>query len=98
MTIDEFQKRIEAQFLTRDKARGVAGTFLWFVEEVGELATALREGVDRHELTEEFADVFAWLASLASLSGVRLTDAVAKYADGCPRCRKTPCACGEVKP
>jgi NTP pyrophosphatase (non-canonical NTP hydrolase) len=98
MTIDDFQKRIEAQFLARDQARGVGGTFLWFVEEVGELATALREGAPRRALADEFADVFAWLASLASISGIRLADAVAKYADGCPRCRKTPCACGEVKP
>jgi NTP pyrophosphatase (non-canonical NTP hydrolase) len=98
MTIDEFQKRIESQFLARDKARGVGGTFLWFVEEVGELATALRENTDRKALSDEFADVFAWLVSLASISGIRLEEAVAKYAQGCPRCRKTPCACKEVKP
>ena len=94
MTIDEFQKQIEGSYFKRDSARGVAGTFMWFTEEVGELASAVRGGSE-DELREEFADVFAWLVSLASLAGVRMEDAVAKYAGGCPVCRETPCACPE---
>ena len=92
MTIQEFQKNIEMIYLKRDAARGLGGTFMWFVEEVGELATALREE-DRQHLEGEFADVFAWLVSLASIAGVDMTKAVEKYGNGCPRCHGTPCHC-----
>ena len=92
MTLDEFQKRIERIYFERDNARGVSGTFMWFLEEVGELAHALRAD-DRENLSEEFADVLAWLSTLASISGVRLKDAARRYADGCPYCGHAPCTC-----
>ena len=94
MTIDEFQKLIHDTYFERDEDRGVGGTFMWFTEEVGELATAIRRG-DRENLLEEFADVFAWLVSLASITGVRMEDAVRKYAEGCPCCKKIPCDCSD---
>jgi NTP pyrophosphatase (non-canonical NTP hydrolase) len=94
MRISEFQRSIEAAFGEKDAARGVAGTFVWFVEEVGELARALK-GTDPANLEEEFADVFAWLATLASLNGVELERAVSKYRGGCPKCGRAPCACRE---
>ena len=93
MTVAEFQRHIENIYFRRDSERGLEGTFMWFVEEVGELATALREGTDQ-EVLEELADVFAWLATLASIKGIELNDAIAKYANGCPACRATPCNCG----
>ena len=65
---------------------------MWFVEEVGELARALK-GEDPENLREEFADVYAWLATLACLAGVDLAEAVRKYEGGCPRCAAAPCAC-----
>jgi len=92
--LGEFQRLIEAIYLEKDKARGVAGTYMWFAEEVGELTRALRRGTDRDNLLEEFADVLAWLSSLASIAGVDLEQAVAhKYGSGCPYCHATPCAC-----
>ena len=94
MRIAEFQRRIEEAYGAKDSERGVAGTFVWFVEEVGELARAVK-GSDRQNLSEEFADVFAWLATLASLCGVELEDAISKYAAGCPKCERTPCSCTE---
>lgn len=88
-----FQALIEAIYFQRDSARGVQGTLLWFVEEVGELVRAIRRG-ERDNLAEEFADVYAWLATLASLHGIDLeATGRRKYAAGCPRCRATPCAC-----
>jgi NTP pyrophosphatase (non-canonical NTP hydrolase) len=87
-----FQERIESIYLARDSARGWERTFTWFIEEVGELARALHRG-DRKSLEEEFIDVAAWLVSLASIRGVDLEQAAAKYASGCPRCRAVPCAC-----
>jgi NTP pyrophosphatase (non-canonical NTP hydrolase) len=88
-----FQKQIEDIYFERDRTRGVEGSLLWFVEEVGELVRAIRRQ-EPENLEEEFADVYAWLATLASLHGVDL-DALgrAKYGKGCPRCRETPCSC-----
>ena len=95
VTTREFQKLIESIYLAKDSRRGVEGTFRWFVEEVGELARSIRHK-DKAELEGEFADVYAWLASLASQSGIDLEEAaLAKYRDGCPKCRKTPCSCRE---
>ena len=95
MKLAEFQELIEKTYFQRDFERGVGGTFMWFVEEVGELATAIREGHDPEALKGEFADVLAWLCTLASLSGIRMEDAIAKYAKGCPACKKLPCACSD---
>jgi NTP pyrophosphatase (non-canonical NTP hydrolase) len=57
----------------------VPRTFMWFVEEVGELATALASGQDRANMEEEFADVFAWLCTLANITDVDLEKACGKY-------------------
>ena len=92
MELAEFQARIEATFGERDRARGVDGTFRWWVEEVGEVAKALRRR-DPAELEHELGDALAWLASVAGTLGVDLEKAVARYADGCPRCRCSPCGC-----
>jgi len=86
------QRTMEAVYGERDRARGVPTTVAWLAEEIGELAKAVRKGTveeQRHEL----GDVLAWLASLANQLGLSLDDAVARYADGCPRCGATPCAC-----
>jgi NTP pyrophosphatase (non-canonical NTP hydrolase) len=77
LTIASFQKHISTRYESADRARGSARTFLWFIEEVGELATAL-EGSDGENLEEEFADVFAWLCTLANINDVDLTQAVTK--------------------
>lgn len=94
MTIDKFQKQIEAIYYERDMERGVPLTFTWFVEEVGELAKEIRQTPhDIQRLREEFADVFAWLSTLASMLGISLEDAAQIYAEGCPKCNATPCEC-----
>ena len=80
MTLAEFQKLIRDRYFETDSARGTAATFLWFSEEVGELAQALghdlRGDGDRENLSEEFADVLAWLATLANINGIDLTEAI----------------------
>ena len=81
MEIREFQNLIARQYERRDRERGVPRTFLWFIEEVGELATALASG-DKANTEEEFADVFAWLCTLANISDVDLERACRKYTDG----------------
>ena len=77
LTIADFQRHISERYESADRARGSAGTFLWFIEEVGELATALH-GKDRENLEEEFADVLAWLCTLANINDVDLARAVGK--------------------
>jgi len=96
VTIREFQTLIERIYLEKDGRRGVDGTFRWLVEEVGELARGIRHK-DPAELSGEFADVFAWLASLASQCGISLeAAALDKYRAGCPKCHAAPCKCVEV--
>ena len=92
-TIREFQTLIENIYFERDNSRGLEGTTLWFVEEIGELVRALRRG-DRDNLREEFGDCFAWLSSLASICKLDLAElAFEKYGNGCPRCQGIPCGC-----
>jgi NTP pyrophosphatase (non-canonical NTP hydrolase) len=96
MTLPDVQSLIRDLYGAKDSSRGVEGTFMWFMEEVGELAGALRSGGNELEL--EFADVLAWLATLANLAGVDLEAAVRrKYGSGCPGCGRQPCACARAE-
>ena len=80
-------------YLHRDSERGVARTYDWLVDEVEELGEALN-GSNKEEVQKEFADVIAWLASLANITGVDLERAaVAKYDHKCPKCGCSPCEC-----
>lgn len=92
MTLQEFQRQIDATYGTRDRARGIDATFRRLVEEVGELARALRDG-DPAGLEEEISDVLAWTVTIASQRGVDIARAAGRYAGGCPRCGSTPCVC-----
>jgi len=93
MDLAAFQAQLAATYGSKDRARGIPGTFMYFTEEVGELAEALREP-DDHDLAGEFADCLAWLTSLAHLAGVDLAAAtVAKYGTGCSHCLQAPCVC-----
>jgi NTP pyrophosphatase (non-canonical NTP hydrolase) len=78
MQIREFQKLISQKYETRDRQRGTPATFLWFIEEVGELATALA-GTSQKDKELEFADVFAWLCTLANINEVDIEKACEKY-------------------
>ena len=95
MDLRDFQLLIDKMYSDKDRARGSAGTFLWLVEEIGELASALGEGTAQDK-ESEFADVLAWLATLANVEGVDLTAAMEKkYGTGCPGCGKFVCTCRE---
>lgn len=96
ITLAEFQDLIRRMYLPKDVARGVDGTFMWLIEEVGELAAALRHGTHQ-ERAGEFADVLAWLTTIANVVGVDLTAAVnAKYGSGCPGCGRFVCTCPDA--
>lgn len=75
LTLSGFQKHISDKYEKVDRERGTPRTFMWLMEEVGELATALN-GDDRANLEEEFADVIAWLCTLANINDVDLARVV----------------------
>lgn len=79
VSFTDFQAFIEERYGEKDRERGVSKTFLWFMEEVGELASALQKsgnGESHEELAGEFADVLGWLTTLANLEGVDLESAL----------------------
>lgn len=80
MEIKEFQQWISGKYEKRDRQRGTSATFMWFIEEIGELATSL-SGDDIDNKQEEFADVLAWLCTLANINDVDLEQACKKYID-----------------
>ena len=93
VSLSDLQALIRKMYFEKDQARGVEATFLWLIEEIGELATSLRSGTHEERLGE-FADVLAWLATIANVAGVDLSEAVAKkYGSGCPGCGKFVCTC-----
>jgi len=80
-------------YFHRDFKRGIKGTYNWLVDEVKELGEALKTN-NKEDLENEFADVIAWLASLANVTGVDLENAALnKYDNKCPKCRHSPCQC-----
>ena len=96
-SLADLQNVIRETYGVKDGRRGMDGNFMGLMEEIGELATALRSGTPE-EKAAEFADVLAWLATLANTAGVDLQAAVAeKYGGGCPGCRKTPCVCDQAE-
>jgi NTP pyrophosphatase (non-canonical NTP hydrolase) len=71
----------------------VGGTYDWLADEVKELGEALKTD-DKKALENEFADVIAWLASLANVTNVDLEKAALnKYDNKCPKCGHIPCQC-----
>ena len=93
VSIEKIQNLMRRIYFARDTERGVEGTYRWFKEEVEELGDAMRKS-DRRALEDEFADVVAWLASLANVLQVNLETAVLrKYANHCPKCSSSPCEC-----
>jgi NTP pyrophosphatase (non-canonical NTP hydrolase) len=89
LTFSAFQSLIRDRYLKTDAARGTPGTFMWLIEEIGELATALQDNApgksptpaQRANLEEEFADVIAWLTTLANVNNVDLAHALRKYTE-----------------
>jgi len=81
-------------YFKRDFERGVNGTYNWLVDEVEELGEELKKGTNIEATEKEFADVIAWLASLANILGIDLEKAaINKYKNKCPKCGQSPCQC-----
>lgn len=97
ISLSAFQRLIREMYIEKDVARGIDGTFMWLMEEIGELAAALRSGTHEERLLE-FADVLAWLATIANVAEVDLGEAVMrKYGAGCPGCGQFNCVCDDAE-
>ncbi|MCJ7424227.1 nucleotide pyrophosphohydrolase [Candidatus Bathyarchaeota archaeon] len=93
MQVRQFQEMMRRLYFRRDSKRGVTGTYEWLVDEIEELREALSMD-DKQALENEFADAFAWLASLANIVDIDLERAALnKYDNKCPKCRLSPCQC-----
>lgn len=92
-SIRAFQNMMGHIYFHRDSDRGAEGTYKWLREEVDELGEAM-QNADRKALEDEFADVIAWLASLANVLKIDLEKAaLRKYDNQCPKCGSSPCTC-----
>jgi len=93
MDIRDAQNLMLRVYGERDKKRGVEGTFMWLVEEIGELSVAIRKK-NIENVKEEFADVLAWLFSLANVLDVDMSTCfMERYHSACPHCKSSPCMC-----
>jgi NTP pyrophosphatase (non-canonical NTP hydrolase) len=102
MNLAEFQKLMRDLYFKNDQTRGIHRTALWLVEEMGELARELKKDPDqmnRTQIEEEMADLYAWVASLANLLDIDLEKALeSKYPAKCPKCNHAPCQCNRNLP
>ena len=97
MDTKEAQDMIRRIYLERDRARGLERTLLRTFEELGELSDAILRSRSRNELSDEIADVFAWVCSIANLLDIDLSEALYnKYSGVCSKCGRTPCECTEA--
>jgi len=97
MKISEFQDLIKTLYLKQDKKRGIQKTFLWLIEEIGELATLLKKSeIDKDKISEELSDVIAWTISISNLLDIDIESAlIKKYPNMCYKCKSNPCICWE---
>ncbi|MDW7971473.1 MAG: MazG nucleotide pyrophosphohydrolase domain-containing protein [Nitrososphaerota archaeon] len=94
MDLKDVQDLMMKLYGRRDIKRGVEGTFIWLVEEIGELSEAIRKR-DEKKTREEMADVLAWLFSLANVLNIDLSKCFFEKYYICPRCKNIPCICIE---
>ncbi len=93
VSIREFQNMMHRIYFHNDSERGADRTYRWLKEEVDELGEAM-QNADEKAVEDEFADVIAWLASLANVLKIDLEKAtLSKYGNRCPKCGSSPCKC-----
>ncbi len=95
MKISNFQDLLKDLYLQNDMNRGIKSTFIWLVEEIGELATVLNsKNIDKQKASEELADIIAWAISVANILDIDIENAIFnKYPNKCKKCSSSPCIC-----
>ena len=107
MLISEFQNLMKELYYNSDKERGINGTFLWLIEEIGEFSETLRHYLFEKEkdkkieykkkIGEEIADIIAWLSSIANLLEIDMEKVLfEKYPNRCKKCNSKPCICDKI--
>ncbi len=93
MHIREFQNLIREMYWHKDSQRSVEVNFMYLVEEIGELGSAIVKG-DRKLIEEELADAFAWLVTVANALSIDMEEiTLRRYGVSCPKCGSNPCKC-----
>ena len=95
MKVSDFQDLMRKLYFHQDSERGIKGTYIWLVEEIGELASLIKErDIDKYKAGEEIADIIAWTCSVANLLDINIEKALYnKYPDKCRKCNSVPCKC-----
>jgi len=95
MNIREFQTLIKDLYFEQDQKRGLKNSYIWLIEEIGELASVLKKTeINLDEASEELSDIFAWTTSIANLLNIDLeTVLIKKYPNICIKCKSNPCVC-----
>ncbi|MHA2290388.1 MAG: MazG nucleotide pyrophosphohydrolase domain-containing protein [Promethearchaeota archaeon] len=95
MKISDFQELLKTLYLQKDMKRGVKSTFIWLIEEIGELAAILKsKEIDKQKASEEIADIIAWTISVGNILNVDVEEAIVnKYPNKCKKCNSSPCTC-----
>ena len=84
VSLGDLQRLIRDMYFEKDVARGIEGTFMWLMEEVGEVARIMarkygeqsfKESDNDVDLADEMADVLFVLICLANQTGVDLQTA-----------------------
>ncbi|MFO8020284.1 MAG: MazG nucleotide pyrophosphohydrolase domain-containing protein [Promethearchaeia archaeon] len=98
MQISEFQELMKTLYFESDTSRGIPETYMWLVEEMGELSEAINNDFGKEKISEELADIIAWTCSLANLFDIDLEEALfEKYPNKCLKCGSNPCVCHKKK-
>lgn len=95
MKISEFQDLMRKLYFHQDSQRGIKGTYIWLVEELGELASLIKkQDVNKEKAADEIADIIAWTCSVANLLDINIEEALFnKYPNKCKKCDSVPCKC-----
>jgi len=95
LKVSDFQNLMKKLYFHKDSKRGIKETFIWLVEEVGELANILKnQNIDKKKASEEIADIIAWTNSLSNLLEIDVEKALYdKYPNRCKKCNSIPCQC-----
>ena len=95
MRMSEFQALLKKLYLHKDLNRGIKSTYIWLIEEIGELATLLNnQELDNEKISEELADIIAWTISIANILNIDIEEAIrSKYPIKCKKCNSSPCNC-----
>ena len=93
-SLDEWQRHLDRIYGARNRTRTSSEAWYRMLEEIGEVLQAARPP-NLSAIETTLPDLFVWLAALADIENMSLSDAVGnRFAYGCPYCGATEnCSC-----